>query len=218
MKPRDFFLNKEFMKNAVIEDHELKGITPEMVDWWWGHIDNSERYKLWHPKDHVSFRWLVPPTPESYIGAVQLVEEYIGGQLRHRPNPLGRSQGTFPPNTVTCWWPASWTTRERLSGPSNTSTRKTPYGVRMRSTFPLTPDTPKWRAQGLPTHNREEMQRLPEFLPRLYREEVLSRKNSGSVMVGAREEQNRRDGSSPDDSENGRTKNSGLKEEKNRRR
>jgi len=31
MRPRDFFLNKAFKKNAVIEDHELKGITPEMV-------------------------------------------------------------------------------------------------------------------------------------------------------------------------------------------
>jgi hypothetical protein len=79
MKPRDFFLNKTYMENAVVEDHELRGITPEMVDWWWDHIDNSERYLMWHPKDHISFKWLVPPT-QSHIGAIQLVEEYIGGQ------------------------------------------------------------------------------------------------------------------------------------------
>jgi hypothetical protein len=46
----------------------------------------------------------------------------------------------------------------------------------MRSTFPLTPETPKWRAQGLPAHNREEMQRLPEFLPKLYRDEASEQK------------------------------------------
>ena len=175
MKPRDFFLNKAFMESAVIENHQLNGITPEMVDWWWGHIDNSDRYKLWHPRDHVSFRWLVPPAPESYIGAIQRVEEYIGGQLV----------------TVRIRWedprdvPAEYShalvasildDKGEIIRSFKHEYEKTPYGVRMRSTFPLTPDTPKWRAQGLPTHNREEMQRLPEFLPRLYLEEVLSQR------------------------------------------
>ncbi|MFX1306436.1 MAG: DAPG hydrolase family protein, partial [Promethearchaeota archaeon] len=36
----------------LIVVHELSGVTPEMIDWWWDHIDNSERYRLWHPKDH----------------------------------------------------------------------------------------------------------------------------------------------------------------------
>jgi hypothetical protein len=175
MRPCDFFLNKEFMKNAVIEDHELKGITPEMVDWWWGHIDNSERYKLWHPKDHVSFRWLVPPTPQSYIGAIQLVEEYIGGQLVtvqirwEDPTDVPAEYGHVLVASIL-------DDKGEILRSFKHEYKKAPKGVRMRSTFPLTPETPKWRAQGLPAHNREEMQRLPEFLPKLYREEALSRR------------------------------------------
>jgi len=174
MKPRDFFLNKTYMENAVVEDHELKGITPEMVDRWWDHIDNSERYLIWHPKDHISFEWLVPPT-ESHIGAIQLVEEYIGGQrvtIRIRwedPRDV--------PNEYSHVLVASiLDDNGEIVRSFKHEYEEAPFGVRMRSTFPLTPETPKWCAQGLPIHNREEMQRLPEFLPKLYREETLSRK------------------------------------------
>jgi len=175
MQIRDYFLNEEFMKHAVIENHELKGVTPEMVDWWWGHIDNTERYKLWHPKDHVSFKWLVPPRPESYISAIQLVEEYLGGKL-----VTVRIRWEDPKDV-----PAEYshvlvagilTEKGELIRPFKHEYEEAPYGTRMRSTFPMTPDTPKWRAEGLPIHNREEMNRLPEFLPQLYRDQVSKQK------------------------------------------
>jgi hypothetical protein len=41
----------------LVVDHSLLGVTPEMIDWWWDNIDTTERYKLWHPKDHQSFEW-----------------------------------------------------------------------------------------------------------------------------------------------------------------
>src|SRR5215469_510568 len=63
----------------VIVNHELSGITPEMVDWWWDHIDTTERYKLWHPTDHVSFTWLVSPADHGHVGAVQRVVEFLNG-------------------------------------------------------------------------------------------------------------------------------------------
>ncbi|MFX0049437.1 MAG: DAPG hydrolase family protein, partial [Candidatus Hermodarchaeota archaeon] len=52
---------KQILKNSggktidLVVDHELPGVTPEMIDWWWDNIDSSERYKLWHPDDHKSF-------------------------------------------------------------------------------------------------------------------------------------------------------------------
>ena len=64
---------------TVVQD--IKGITPEMLDWWWDHIGNTERYRLWQPVDHVTFEWTVAPTQPDFkydIGAVQKVKEYIG--------------------------------------------------------------------------------------------------------------------------------------------
>ena len=41
---------------------EMPGVTPAMIDWWFGwHGDSPERYKLWHPKAHVHAQWASPP-------------------------------------------------------------------------------------------------------------------------------------------------------------
>lgn len=29
----------------------------EMFDWWFCHVDDTERYIWWHPKDHVTGTW-----------------------------------------------------------------------------------------------------------------------------------------------------------------
>jgi len=66
---------------------DLPGVTPAMIDWWFGwHSDSPERYKLWHPLAHVHATWLSPPPPESrgrgrYVGATSIVDEYIGSAL-----------------------------------------------------------------------------------------------------------------------------------------
>jgi hypothetical protein len=66
---------------------DLPGVTPAMIDWWFGwHSDSPERYKLWHPLAHVHAAWLSPPPPESqgrarYVGATSIVDEYIGSAL-----------------------------------------------------------------------------------------------------------------------------------------
>ena len=34
---------------------EMPQVTPKMIDWWFGwHMPETERYKLWHPRDHIS--------------------------------------------------------------------------------------------------------------------------------------------------------------------
>ncbi|MFX1277541.1 MAG: DAPG hydrolase family protein, partial [Promethearchaeota archaeon] len=61
----------------LVVDHELKGVTPEMLDWWWHNIKNTERYKLWHPDHHISFEWEKLPEEGEQFGAIQRVIETV---------------------------------------------------------------------------------------------------------------------------------------------
>lgn len=57
----------------------MPGVSPEMWDWWFGwHGSHDSRYKLWHPKSHVSAVWEDGKDDVSYIGRTSLIEEYIG--------------------------------------------------------------------------------------------------------------------------------------------
>ena len=56
----------------------MPGVTPEMWDWWFGwHGSQDSRYKLWHPKSHVSAVWEDGGDDISYIGRNSIIEEYI---------------------------------------------------------------------------------------------------------------------------------------------
>ena len=80
---------------------EMPGVTPAMVDWWFGwHSDSPERYKLWHPRAHVHARWSEQPPPGStgrarYVGRTSEVDEYLGSAMFRgaiqfrRPEELG---------------------------------------------------------------------------------------------------------------------------------
>ena len=66
---------------------EMPGVTPAMVDWWFGwHSDIPARYKLWHPLAHVHARWEAQPRAGSvgrsrYVGHTSCVDEYLGSTL-----------------------------------------------------------------------------------------------------------------------------------------
>jgi hypothetical protein len=155
----------------LVVDHELRGVTPEMLDWWWAHIDTTERYKLWHPKDHKSFKWEVSPK-KGHVGAIHLVLEDIGGNpttLRIRQEdpssvPIRTSyshvmaSSTLDPDGK----PMSWLVHEYEA---------MQHGTRMRSTFRLPAGVPQWFIEGLRKHCQEEMANLPNFLPELYEKE-----------------------------------------------
>ena len=71
----------------VASDVDMPGVTPTMIDWWFGwHSDSPERYKLWHPKAHVHATWAKTP-PEGaqgrarYVGYTSIVDEYLGSTL-----------------------------------------------------------------------------------------------------------------------------------------
>lgn len=67
---------------------DLPGVTPAMIDWWFGwHLPSSARYRLWHPAAHVKAvvrddRSARAQGRERYIGNESYVDEYIGRSLR----------------------------------------------------------------------------------------------------------------------------------------
>lgn len=166
---------------------EIRGIDSQMLAWWWDHIGNTERYRLWQPIDHVSFEWRVPPAQPDLlydVGAVQRVKEYIGksalvlditGADPHAFAPaapivepmffnaradLTLLKGVLPPNRLTHQW------RPNAAGD----------GVILTSTFVNTAlarvVNPTF-FDDLGSHALREFQMLPHFLPRLYRREHL---------------------------------------------
>lgn len=148
----------------LVVDHELRGVTPEMIDWWWVHIETTERYKLWHPKDHKSFKL--------EAGATHTATEDIGGTpttLRIRPeNPSSVPISTTYSHVVVSSVlddndkPVSWVVHEY---------EEMQNGTRMRSTFRLPAGVPQWFIEGLRKHCQEEMANFPKFLPELYKKE-----------------------------------------------
>lgn len=66
---------------------EMPGVTPAMVDWWFGwHGDSAAKYKLWHPQAHIHAEWREPLRNEAdihrpYLGRTSIVDEYIGSDL-----------------------------------------------------------------------------------------------------------------------------------------
>ncbi len=53
--------------------------SPQMWDWWFGwHGSENNRYKLWHPKAHISAKWKDGRNDNCYIGRTSIIKEYIG--------------------------------------------------------------------------------------------------------------------------------------------
>jgi len=69
---------------------ETPDVTPEMWDWWFGwHAVSSQRYRLWHPREHLSSaatedRARLKDIKARYIGVTSFVEERIGDDQVHK--------------------------------------------------------------------------------------------------------------------------------------
>lgn len=162
--------------DTVLVEQELKGVSVEMLNWWWNNIDDTPRYQSWHPKDHIYFKWLVIPADKKSDryspGAVQEVRERIGG---------------IPATLEITWLPfdhEGYDVKEsnfvkasgKLVGISTNKTllflheySTTKDGVFMRSTFKIPSGLPGMFKVGLATHCQEEMQYLAKVLPEYYK-------------------------------------------------
>ena len=153
----------------LVVDHELPGVTPEMIDWWWDNIDTTERYNLWHPKDHHDFEWEVSPK-NGHIGAIHRVVEDIGisTTLRIRwedpstsPIPIEYDHALLGSILDKTDNPTSWVLHEYESIEN---------GTKLRTTFRLPAKIPKPFIEALRKHNQEEISEFVNFLPRLFEE------------------------------------------------
>ncbi|MEM6842923.1 MAG: FAD-binding protein [Bacteroidota bacterium] len=60
----------------------MPGTTPTIWDWWFGwHGSEDARYKLWHPKAHISAEWEDGKNDHCYIGRNSIIKEYIGKEI-----------------------------------------------------------------------------------------------------------------------------------------
>lgn len=67
---------------AVAVRTDMPRVTPQMWSWWFGwHGSDSRRYKLWHPRAHVSAQWRDQGPDGSYLGRTSLVREYLGSSF-----------------------------------------------------------------------------------------------------------------------------------------
>ena len=75
----------------VCTKDDLHGVAPEMLDWWFAHMDR-ELYLAFHPVDHKEFAWVRGKEPERFVGATHLTHQQYGGE-----GPLMRAEITFVP-------------------------------------------------------------------------------------------------------------------------
>lgn len=62
---------------------DMADVTPAMWDWWFSwHGDDARKYKLWHPRAHLSAEWAdgggARPGARSYVGRTSRIAEYLG--------------------------------------------------------------------------------------------------------------------------------------------
>jgi hypothetical protein len=180
--PSDKQLNAKLAVNQ-----EIIGITPDMLRWWWDHIGNTERYKLWQPIDHLVFEWTIAPvSPDmSYdVGAVQRVKEKVG-KTAYTLNITGADPAVKAP-PVAINDPAFFYARTNLSALAKIvpdgavvhqwKANATGDGVVLQTTFlntTLARILQKSFFEDLGSHCLREFQMLPYFLPRLYKREQL---------------------------------------------
>lgn len=66
---------------------DMPGVTPAMWSWWFGwHGCDTRRYKLWHPRAHLSAAWKDGDDARRrgarrYIGRWSMISEYIGSMM-----------------------------------------------------------------------------------------------------------------------------------------
>lgn len=159
----------------LVVEHELTGITPEMLDWWWDHMDN-ETYRLWHPEDHIALEWQVPPGQVGHVGAIHMACEKISDIPAHILRIRWEDPAAAPLHTlyrhVNVGSPLAPGKDDVPMSSVVHEYEEAPFGTRMRSTFVLPASLPQTFLDALRRHNVAEMSRFPAFLPELFKKKT----------------------------------------------
>jgi len=89
--------NKQF--ELTISHDIIKGVTPQMLHWWFCHIDdtmeylrgNYQRYRVWHPYDHIHYKELsLAPDGTGSPGTRRHIVEAFGANKQYLVNIIDR--------------------------------------------------------------------------------------------------------------------------------
>ena len=144
----------------------------KMVDWWFGYMGDTEKYKLWHPKDHLKGEW-ENWSPGNYIGATHVMKEYMGGEIMKgrayfRDPSEFFDTSRFDEAKVGAAICADGKSEENVKRAQLIHfARDTEFGCEMRSRFWLF-HADETRGAAVMKHCYEEMGHLADFLPDLY--------------------------------------------------
>ncbi len=158
---------------------KLKGITAEMLDWWFCNLDKG--FLLWHPKDHKGFEWIKKPVGHSVIGAIHVAPQVWDGneitpyiRWEDVSNLSDDLKGLLKYDHVLVAACISLTEADFREDNPPISYRihqweKTDFGVRGTSyAISLIPEAPE-TIKAWMKHSREEMTNLGRFLPSLFK-------------------------------------------------
>ncbi len=149
----------------------------KMIDWWFGYAGDTQKYQLWHPRDHIVGDWDEHWKPGHYIGASHLVHEYIGRDLvklkiTFRPPSEFFDMKKFKEARVGAAVCANVGLLDETKplGHLIHFVRDTDFGCEMRSRFWLFEAEERF-GSALMQHCIEEMGYLADLLPDLYSKE-----------------------------------------------
>ena len=155
----------------VVVDHEIHGVTPDMLDWWFCNMEKG--FVLWHPMDHIAFEWEIPPSKNGYIGAIHIAEQ---GASR---SSIFKARVRYADPSEIIDFPIIYEHITVAVGPGpdgkpspNYSTHQyeaASYGTRLRSIQHHEQGRPREAAEAWIMHCKQEMGYLPNFLPQLYK-------------------------------------------------
>lgn len=169
--PKDGFWKRADGDWELMIHHELKGVTVPMIYWWFDNIDTTERYKLWDPKAHLKFKWVVDPHTNGHIGAVHKVIQKMNGiplSMSFRYTEPKESDRTFGYDNIITADFCGLLVGKIIKGRYIFEWKKTDYGVLVSSRYIISGWVPKMLCKALYNHDYPEQKRLQEFLPNLY--------------------------------------------------
>ena len=151
--------------------HELHGVSPEMIDWFWANMEKC--YFLWAPGDHKWFEWVNPPSKVGFVGSSHRPAEqtYPGGPVLG-PMLIERKDMSWYPFTTAL----EHIIVEYMADGSNACIHQweaADYGSKHRTSLIVKGDIPPafkdLHPEGLGTDHADYEEALwCEFLPKIY--------------------------------------------------
>ena len=149
---------------ALVIEHDLQNVTPDMIDWAWDHND-TEYYRLWSPA-HIAWAWQLHPEEVGRYGAIHIAWEKIAGEtvgyrIRWDDPATSPIPTALPHALVMSVLAKDDTILMQIIGEWESA----PRGVHLRTTFLFPAATPEEFLEAHRLHCIEEVQGMAMGLP-----------------------------------------------------